>query len=259
MTTEGRPYLQLTIEGADSLDLGTFAKSATDLYTLLKRLTEKEAAGESGHWEVQTPGDFTVTASPNGVSAHALTAIVADSYTAALAVPSDSPSEWPESFEEPERRLMRKIVNRLRTNAPVHVKASEQEPQTIPTAERGAGRGAPVLASWGTVDGELRSISSDTGLQIRLIEHGSGVAVRCHIHRELLPTSMSLFEQMVRVHGYIYYRQNGRPSTIMSVTNVEPLQVPERELTEFKGLLPGLTDGLAPGEYVRRLRAGGDG
>ncbi len=259
MTTDERPYLQLTVEGADSLDLRTFANSASDLYKLLTRLTTKEAAGERGHWEVQAPGDFTVTATPNGVSAQALNAIVADSYAAALAVTDDAPNIWPESFEEPERRLMRRIVNRLRTNAPVHVNATEQDPQTIPAAARASGRMVPVFASWGTVDGELRSISSDAGLQIRLTEHGSGVAVRCHIERKLLPASMTLFEQMVRVHGYIYYRRNGRPSTILSVTQVEPLLAPERELTEFKGALPGLTGGVPPGEYVRRLRAGGDG
>ena len=258
MATEETAFFSLAVEGADDFDLATLANSARDLHKLFSILTAREASGRSAHWRVNAPPEFSISASSNGVSATSLHSVVSDSYTAALAATDESPLAWPESFRPEERKLMRKLVNRLRSEAPVHMEASAHEPVTIAPASRGTKRPQPIFASWGTVDGELTTISSEGSLQMRLTEVGTGVAVRCHLPRELLSLSFTLFEQLVRVHGYIYYRSNGRPSTVTDVSSVEQLDAPARELTDFLGALPGITDGISAGEFVRRLRAGGD-
>jgi hypothetical protein len=263
MTPDEPGHIRLSLEGVDEVDFQVYAATTADLDTLLRRVTARYSGGRDAHWVIQTEPVIHVTASPNGVSAASLGNAISDTYDAVAATRTESPAEWPATFQSKDRQLTRRIVNRLRARAPVRVEATDHEPLTIPPNERRSARLRPIFAAWSTVDGRLETVSVHLGTQFTLYEHGTGNPVRCSISRDRLREVTGLLEHTVRVHGFVYYRTNGNASSInaSSITDVreiEVLQPPVLALDEFQGLIPRMTRELSAGEYVRRLRAGGD-
>ena len=256
MSPEKTSFLRFELEGADELDFAVFAHTAVDLDQLLRGVTTKRT-GQEAHWRVADPV-IHVAASANGVSAAALDSVVSDTFTAVAATASDSPDDWPEGFDADQRKLTRRMVNRLRKTAPVSVEASNESRIVIPQAERFGRSLRPIFAAWSTVEGRLRSIADFPSPQFVIYEQGTDNAVRCSISPAQYDVAFRNFRGVVRVHGYVYYRANGLASSVRDVTDIETLRLPERNLTDFRGAIPRMTRGVSPGEYIRRLRAGGD-
>ena len=257
MKPESTSFLRFELEGVDDLDFGVFAHTSHDLETLLRRLTERRA-GQEAHWQMVADPVIHIAASSNGVSAAALEGVVADAFAAIAATVSDNPDAWPSGFQLSERKLTRRLINRLRKTAPVSVEASNEERIVIPQ-KVGFGRSPrPIFAAWSTVEGRLRSIADFPSPQFVVFEQGTENPVRCAISPSQYEDAFRNFRSTVRVHGYVYYRTNGSASTVRDVTQIEALKPPQRSLTDFRGLLPHISDELSSGEYIRRLRAGGD-
>jgi len=250
-------FLQLALEGADEVDLRLFAQSSTELDKLLRNLTRRQS-GQDAHWTLRGDPVIHVSASPNGVSASALTSVIEDAYAGLVATTSDNPQDWPDSFEASDRMLTRRLLNRLRKAAPVAVEASNATRHVFPIVERVGRSQRPVFAAWSTVEGHLSTLDDSKGANFTLYETPTLNPVRCNIAPERFEEVFPYFRSVVRVYGFIYYRPNGQARTVSEVTRIELLQPPRRELVDFRGRVPGLSQGLSAGEYVRRLRAGGD-
>ncbi len=255
MTPETTSYLRFELEGAEQLDFSVFAHTAVDLDKLLRHTTTKRA-GMDAHW--RTAPVIHVAASPNGVSAAALEGVVTDAFAAVAATASGDPRDWPEDLDSKQREITRRMVRRLRRAAPVLVEASNSERIVIPQTEAFGRTMRPVFAAWSTVEGRLRSIADYPSPQFVIYESGTDNPVHCAITPGQYEEAFRNFLGAVRVHGYVYYRATGRASSVRDVALIETLRPPERELTEFRGAIPRLTHGVSPGEYIRRLRAGGD-
>ncbi len=256
---EGRTFtLSLELEAVDHIDLDTYAATTVDLRKLLMSLTAEAAGGREAHWLLKGDPIISVAASVNGVSADALESVVGDAYDAIAAMTTDSPDAWPTTISSANRKLTRTMVNRLRRQAPVLVEATDKEPLVLPSTGVKGGESRRVFASWGSVDGGLDAISVHGQLRFTLFELGTDYPVRCTLPQHFLSRVISLLGEPVRVHGFIYYRANGHPSSITGVTELEQLRSADRRLSDLFGAAPNITRGVPSGEYVRRLRAGGD-
>ena len=63
----------------------------------------------------------------------------------------------------------------------------------------------------------------------------------------------------VVVEGLVRYRSDGSPVSISNVTSLKVKAPPVRPIHELRGSLPYMTQGMAAGEYIRRLREGTGG
>lgn len=249
--------LSIELEDLERLDLETYGNTTTDLRKLLNSLTAARS-GQAAHWMVDTQPVISVSANVNGVTARALEGVVTDAYDAIAALGNDAPGQWPENLTAEDRKVTRRMVNRLRRQAPVALAATERERIIIPPTGLAGRTVRRVFASWGTADGTLDAINLHGQPRFTLFEHGTDYPVRCALPRPMLRQVKDLLGLPVRVHGFIYYRATGSPSSISEVSLIEPLQPPLRRLTEYVGSIPNITHGLPSGEFVRRLRAGGD-
>ena len=142
--------------------------------------------------------------------------------------------------------------------APVAVEATNQAVYRVEPEGRARLAGRPVFSSWGTLDGKLGEIHIHRDQRFTLYEAGRENPVRGALPDEWIEEAKRLLGLAVRVHGLIRYRGDGRATSVSAVTQIEELQRPDRDLSDFLGAIPNITRGLPAGEYVRRLRAGGD-
>ncbi len=258
--------LTLLVEGG-SMPLTFFIRTAEDLRHLLRAIEEAQL-GEAPHaeWEVEADR-IQIAASVNGVSAEDLENIINDAYQSLKAEEAKDESATPKTLNDRGKRLTRSIVNRARRTTSVTVNAPGQEPVHIKPAppkvvDAQAALSAPrrrpeVMTAWGSVDGELDVISVRRRAYFVIYEHGSNNQIRCTFPDEWLETVKDLLGYRVIAEGNLRYRTDGRVSTLTEPTAINPVPEPQRKsLTEFRGVIPGISGELSSADYVRQLRTG---
>ena len=253
--------LTLFVEGGH-MPLSFFARTTEDLQKLLRAIEEAHL-GEASHaeWDVETE-HIKIAASVNGVSAQDLESIINDAYQSLRAEDTKDSGAIPPTVSDRGKRLTRSIVNRIKRTVPVTVDVPGQEPIHIEATPievphvrvSRRRRRRELITAWGALDGVLDVISVRRQPYFVIYEHGTRNQVRCVFPDEWMRTVKDLLGRRVIVEGNLRYRPNGTASSLTEPTAVNPIPEPHRSLSEFRGMLPGISGALSSADYVRQLR-----
>lgn len=112
----------------------------------------------------------------------------------------------------------------------------------------------PAYQEWTTIDGELKRIEwEDTRPRFVIVHALSGRRIRCEFAIEDLEKAKAAFPHRVEVRGMLRYNAMRQP---VSIDIEEFTQIPDEHdlpsLDDLRGL--NITGGLAPTEFIRRMR-----
>ena len=260
-SASGHIEITLLVEG-ESMPLRFFVLTSRDLQDLLRRI-EKAHIGRDPHtqWEVDADS-IRIFASVNGTSADELESIVDDAHRTLWAVEAQDESAIPETVDDKGKEITQRIVGRAKKTAPVTIEAPGMEPVHIEveakdrSTARPARRRRKMLSSWGSVDGQLDVISVRTRPHFVIYEHLRKNQVRCAFPDEWMDKVKDLLGHRVIVKGRLRYRANGTVAAISDPITIDMADEPKRSLTEFRGLLPGISGELSSSDFIKQLRQG---
>ena len=104
------------------------------------------------------------------------------------------------------------------------------------------------------IDGMLQIINVHAFPHFVLYEHGTGRRIRCNLPDEHLKKVKDNLNERVVVEGMVRYREDGSAISVRDITDIRRVMPPEHEIEQLRGVIPGFTDGVPAGEFVRRLR-----
>ncbi len=249
--------LKFQLLNVKELPLSFFDLTMGELRRLLTSIEEKRFGGYAhAEWVVDTD-QLQITASVNGISATELQDDITDIYQAFKASETEEEDAWPPFLDESNRGVVRRIISRVRKAAPItKVEAAGHEPLLIERKE--PVRRKPrreVYSAWASIDGKLDVISVHRQPCFVIFEHGTQHRVRCMFPDEWLDRVKNYLGNRVIVEGFIRYNQDGIPTILSQPTSIEVLPEPkERDISVYRGSLPGITGGMSSYEYVRQLR-----
>jgi hypothetical protein len=254
----GKFNLKLQLLDVKELPLSFFDSTIGELRQLLMSIEETRFGGFAhAKWLVDTD-QLQITASVNGLSAEELQDVLTDAYQAFQASETNKEDAWPPSFDEPTRRVVRRIISRVKKVAPVtRIEAVGHEPLLIkrPATIRPRIHRKETYAAWSSVDGELDVISVRHQPSFVIYEHGTQHRVRCAFPDEWMDRVKDYLGFRVIAEGFIHYREDGVPVALSQPTALERVPEPkEQDISVYRGALPGITGGMSSYEYVRQLR-----
>lgn len=251
--------LKLQLLDVKELPLSFFNLTASELSWLLSSIEGRKFGGLArAKWVVDT-NTFQIMASANGLSAEELQDVITDAYQAFQATETDEEDAWPPSFDEPTRRVVRRIVSRVKKVAPVSkIEAIGHEPLLLKRPEPSKPRVVhrkELYDAWASIDGELDVISVRRQPCFVIYEHGTLHPVRCTFPDEWMDRVKDYLGRRVSAEGFVHYRADGVPISLSQPISLE--RVPEsrqQDVSVYRGSLPGITGGMSSYEYVRQLR-----
>ena len=109
----------------------------------------------------------------------------------------------------------------------------------------------PRSISFGTVVGNLETISIHNGLEFRVWEEDSARPVRCYVSDSQRDRALRLLGRRVVVSGNIKADRYGKPLS-MKVESFDIVHDQDSlpSIAEMKGLVPDITGGLSLREYL---------
>lgn len=260
-TERERVNLKLQLLDVKELPVSFFNLTAGELSRLLSSIEERKFGGLTrAKWVVDT-NTFQIAASANGLSTDELQDVITDAYQAFQATETEKEDAWPLSFDEPTRRVVRRIVSRVKKIAPVSkIEAIGHEPLLIKRPEPRKPRivhRKELYNAWASIDGELDVISVRRQPCFVIYEHGTQHPVRCTFPDEWMDRVKDYLGLRVIAEGFIHYREDGVPVSLSQPTSLERVPEPkERDISVYRGSLPGIAGGMSSYEYVRQLREG---
>lgn len=249
-------------------EIGLVRDTLADVEAMLRAIeSQVTAEGKArAHWLWQEPApQLTFAAQVNGASAETLSRVVgiaAEGFErASEAVERGGPISWPEEFGDEARRRARRILERLERLESITIGASGRDPIVIEKAQI-EGRTVSGRQShrriWSSIDGVMQMIAGgEKTLRAGIREHGTGAYVTCSVDRETWHERLrGLWDQRVVVDGRVAYADDGRPLSIIDVTDIRPRER-GRPLRSFIGVAPGLAGGRSDDEVIADMRGHG--
>lgn len=246
-------------EHEDKLPLSFFSNTSEELRKLFTSIEKSRLGGESSaKWYVNT-NNIRIITYANGVSTEELQEIITDAYEGFRVSGSEDDKQWPVSFDEPTKEIVRKIVSRIKRTSTAKVEAIGHEPLVINVEQAIIPRKwNSRYAAWSSIDGKLDVISVRRQPYFVIYEHGINNRVRCVFPDEWMPTIKELLGQRVLVEGFVHYREDGSAISLSNPTEIKPVPDPTYKISEFRGAIPGISGNLSSYEYIRAMREGSD-
>lgn len=261
-TEEERFNLKLQLFDVKGLPLSFFDSTISEIRQMLSSIEDKRFGGLShANWVVDTD-QLQITASVNGASAEELQSTITDVYQGFQAAETNKEEDWPSVFDEPARRVVRRIISRVKRTAPeTRIEAAGHRPLVI----QGIAKEAIMLthpkvhketySTWSSVDGNLDVISVRHKPSFVIYEHGTQHRVQCSFPDLWLDRVKNYLGLRVITEGFVRYRADGVPISVSDPTSLEIVPEPkEQDVSVYRGALPGITGGLSSYEYIRQLR-----
>jgi hypothetical protein len=252
----------LQLQG-DDVDLATYQATARELRALLDDIGKQLATtGARIVWRLDDDATIRAVASPNGAPAELLHAVARYAREAFESIRNAEGGnvQWPDAVGPRAKRAVRSIVQQLDKVPAITIEADEQSPLIIEHVALRLDIGRPGFPPEHTsVDGVIDLISVRGHVQFSIQEHGSNRRIRCAISEDWLPRAKDALGKRVVVEGLVRFNKEGVPISISGITSLWQRPDEKRPLSAIIGALPDFTGGLPAGEYVRRLRNGGNG
>lgn len=241
LNTDERPGVELVRETLHDVEVM--------LHDIERQVTDREAGA---HWLWDRPDPtLTFAAHVNGVSAETLSRVVevaADGFERASKSGRDQAVQWPAEFGREAQRRAKRILERLARLESITIEATGRDPVTISKAFVGR----PIVARsshrriWSSVEGVMRMIAGgDKVIRAGIKEHGTGSYVTVTLDAETWHERVrGWWDQRVVVYGRVAYADDGRPLSIIDVTDIVP-RLPGQPLASFLGAAPGLAGRLS--------------
>lgn len=251
LNTDERPDVDLVRE--------TLFDVQAMLRDIERHVTERKTAGAHWLWERPDP-TLTFAARVNGVSADTLSRVVevaADGFERASQAGQDRAVQWPVEFGAEAQKRAKKILERLERLESITIAATGRDPLVINRAYVGktfVGRQSRRRI-WSSVEGVMRMIAGgDKIIRAGIREHGSGAYVTCTLDAETWHERVrGWWDQRVVVDGRVAYADDGRPLSIIDITDVRP-RLSGRPLTDFLGAAPGLAGRGSDDDVIAEMR-----
>lgn len=263
MATEQQEFnLTLQLLDVKDLPLSFFDSTISEIRRLLTSIEENKYGGYThANWVVDSD-QLQIKASVNGVSSEELQSIISDAYQAFQATGTQEKEEWPQSLDEPTRRVARRIINRARRAAPAtRIEAVGHEPLIIQGTSKPDRISRPrsqhkeTYEAWSSIDGELDVISVRHRPSFVIYEHGTQHRINCSFPDEWMDRVKDYLGFRIIAEGYVRYRGDGVPISLSDPTSLERVNDPkENDISVYRGSLPGIAGGLSSYEYIRQLR-----
>lgn len=260
MATETRKFnIKLQLLDVGELPLSFLDLTTNELRQLLITIEDARFGGLShAKWVVET-NQLQIAASVNGLSADELQDVITDTYQAFQAGETNKEDAWPSSFDEPARRVIRRIITRVKKVAPVTtIEAIGHEPLLIKRPETTIPRKIKrkeSYAAWSSIDGDLDVISVRHQPSFVIYEHGTQHRVRCIFPDAWMVMVKNYLGHRVIAEGYIHYRDDDVPVSLSQPTSLEIVPEPkQQDISAYRGSLAGITGGMSSYDYVRQLR-----
>ena len=237
------------------LPLEFFTHTTKDLREVLRSIEQSRSGQDPlAAWTVDTD-EIQITASVNGVGPEELQDIISDTYEGFRAGEGHE-DDWPSAISSDARRTMQRLVNRIKRTSPASLEADGHEPLRI--EQRVQKRQKPTqvqYTAWSSIDGTLDVISVRRQPYFVIFEHATEYRVRCSFPDDLVSLVKDNLGCRVIAEGFVRYRQDGVPISLTDPHSLKPVPDPEvKDITEYRGTMPDLTDGLSSYEYVRQMR-----
>jgi len=241
-------------ETPEDLPIGFFDLTLDDLKKLLLQI-EFARTGDQPHanWKLVTDGIY-VTASVNGLSSEQIKGILDDTYTGFKVTQSHNGADWPKSFDDNTKDILKRIVNRVSKRQAVVIETEDQEPLLIKPERATPKKQQEKYIAWSTVDGTLDVISVHARPFFVIYEHGTKTRVRCAFPDDWTEKVLKLLGHRVAIDGLVYYKQSGEPYQLSKPTSIEPVPQPQSDILSLRGAIKGMTGDLSTYDYVRKIR-----
>ena len=100
-----------------------------------------------------------VTASVNGLSGEQIEGILGDTYNGFKVTQLSNGAEWPKSFDDDTKNILKRIVNRVSKRNAVVVETINKEPLIIKPEKPLSHKRQEKYVGWSTIEGTLDVIS----------------------------------------------------------------------------------------------------
>lgn len=197
-----------------------FLRSVRSFFSLLSEVTAQIAGTRDAvQWRVLVKeGSNLVGVDPVPGFNRAIVAKIIDAVAGGIAEIERQPTH-PAFFSERAVRSAGELADLAGTtgddDTTIRVWA-KREP--IPITHKAVAHVSALFASehedYGSIEGRLRTITEQGGLQFVVHERLWDQAIRCRIPERLVDLAMDNFRKRVEVYGLIRYRKDGRPISI---------------------------------------------
>jgi len=252
--TDGHYTLTIKRELPGELPLEFFESTLDDLKQLLAQIEFAHTGVQpQADWKIETDGIYVVV-SVNGLPGKQLKEILWDAYAGFEANEYGKEENWPQSYDEDTKRVVKRIANRVKKSVPMVVQVIDKEPLRItPTIQIKRQRHEKYIA-WSSAEGTLDVISVHGKPFFVLYEHGSSNRVRCTFPDDWTEKVVKLLGKRVTVEGLVYYKQSGEPYQLSKPISVDEVPLPQSDVLALRGAIKGMTGNLSTYEYIRELR-----
>ncbi len=252
--TDGHYTFSIKSELPEELPLEFFESTLDDLKQLLSHIEFARTGDQpQASWKIETDGIYVV-ASVNGLPGEQLKEILWDAYAGFEANEYGKEEDWPRSYDENTKQVVKRIANRVKKSVPMLVQVIDRKPlRIIPTEQVKRQRREKYIA-WSSVEGTLDVISVHGRPFFVLYEHGSSSRVRCTFPDDWTEKVVKLLGKRVVAEGLVYYKHSGEPERLSKPTSMEIVPEPKSEISVLRGTVRGMTGELSTYEYVQQLR-----
>lgn len=240
---------------ADKLDIELLSKAGKSLRDLLLDI-EAAITGEPAKatWE---PDSATLRslASPNGATEATLLRVAHDAHEAFSRAQEVGQVRWPETIGPKGQRAIRQILQLLDQVDAITVKTERESDITLyrPDEDRAVAARPQGYREYSEVEGTLDIINVRKHPRFSVKER-TGLSVGCTFPAQMFDKVKDSLGSTVIVEGLVKYRADGTPVSISDVTTMRIKFPPQRSIVDLRGSIPGLTNGVPAGEYVRQMR-----
>lgn len=254
LNTDERPDIDLVRE--------TLSDVEAMLRDIERHVTDRKKATAHWLWERPDP-TLTFAARVNGVSAETLSRVVevaTDGFERASESRQERAVQWPAEFGAEAQKRAKRILERLEHLESITIAATGRDPVVINKAY--IGKSIVARASrrriWSSIEGVMRMIAGgDRVIRAGIKEHGTGSYITCTLDAETWHEQVrGWWDQRVVVYGRVAYADDGRPLSIIDVTDIRP-RLPGQPLTSFLGAAPGLAGRRSDDDVIAEMRGRG--
>jgi hypothetical protein len=251
----------------ERLDVDLIRETLFDVQEMLRDIERQVSSGKKAkaHWLWDQPDPrLTFAATVNGATAETLSRVVdaaAEGFERASEAGEQTAAvQWPAEFGIEARKRARRILERLERLESITIAATGRDPLVINRAFVGksvVGRQSRRRI-WSSVEGVMRMIAGgDKVIRAGIREHGSGAYVTVTLDAETWHERVrGWWDQRVVVDGRVAYAEDGRPLSIIEVTDIRP-RLPGRPLKDFLGAAPGLAGHGSDDDVIAEMRGHG--
>lgn len=253
---------RVTLDAEEQVDLRTVRETLKDVESLLRAIERELTGATRARWRWgEAVVDLDYVASVNGISAEQLGEVIEtarEGFARAASTPQDVTAvDWPAAFNKQAQDRVGRILRRLSQLEAITIAATDVEPLRIQQANIGG-----IVTSkpsrrrvYSAVEGVLRMIAGgDKTIRAGLKERGTGVSVKVTLEGEWHERVRDLWDRLVVVEGRVAYRDDGRPLSIVDVSDIRQ-RPPGRPLLEFERAAPDLTGTSSTDDFIARARA----